>query len=221
MAMALLTSRSSAQAEPANTYSGEARLGGTFVNAHRQSALAGGGAVNGTMSLTGLELFARTTAIGIYGRTLSGTSNVVGQGLGGHFQLKEVRVVIGGTSFSPEFGLLRRSTSTADSDSVRTFYRGGLRLQWEIGNSGLQVTLNGGAYFGLNRAPDGDKLKYVGPTFEGTLLYQAPRRLPFYALAGWRYERFDDYALATQRSEENSGPFFGLGIRLGGRSALR
>ena len=100
-------------------------------------------------------------------------------------------------------------------------YHGGLRLQWEIGNSGVEVTVNGGAYVAKVGAPDATKLKVVGSSAEATVLYQAPRRLPVYALAGWRYERFDDYGTVTRRSEENSGPFFGIGLRLGGRPGLK
>ncbi len=191
------------------------------MNLNRYSAIDGGGTANGSMTLSGFEVFARTTTIGVYGRTISGTSSVNSQGLHGHFQMQEARIFLGDPQFSPEFGIIRRTTSAADPDSIRTFYRAGLRVQWEIGNSGIQVTLNGGAYFGKAQVADSGDVKILGASAEGTVLYQAPRKLPFYVLAGWRYERFDDYALVPQRSEENSGPFFGIGLRLGGRPGLR
>lgn len=205
---------------PEEVYRSEARIGVTSMSLQRFSAIDGAGTATGAMTLTGLELFARAENIGIYARTISGTSTASGQGLAGHFALREVRLILGDRTFSPEVGIMRRTTST-DADSERTIYRAGLRSQWEIGGSGVQVTLSGGVYLSKVAESGGSSFKVTGLAGEATLLYQAPRGLPLYALAGWRYERFDDYAGGPERSEANSGPFFGIGLRLGGRPVLR
>jgi hypothetical protein len=221
-----LGSRSAAQIAPPpavteESYGGEVRLGLLVQSLHRASVLDGGGSVSGSMTLAGLDLLARIGTIGVYARTVSGTSTAIGQGLDGHFQLREARLLIGEPAFSPEIGIVNRTTAVGDTKETLTMYHGGLRLQWEIGNSGVEVTINGGVYVAKVNADSEDKLKVVGSSAEATMLYQAPRRLPLYALAGWRYERFDDYSGAIKRSEENSGPFVGIGLRLGGRPGLK
>ena len=200
---------------------GELRIGLSAVSALRSSVLTGTGFANTTTTLSGVEVFGRTQGLGLYARSLSGTFAASTQGLAGDFVLQEARLVLGGATLSVEAGAIKRTTSTLNDQRDETFWRGGFRSFWDIGSSGVQVTLSAGARFG--NVPDGSSksLKFVGADGEATVIVQAPRNLPIYALAGWRYERFDDLWSVTARTEEMTGPMFGLGFRLASRPVLR
>lgn len=202
----------------------ELRIGLSSLSVLRSSVLTGTSA-HTSGSLTGGDLFARTQNIGVYARALSGTFGTGSDGLAGGFVLQEARLVIGSPTLSVEAGAIRRTTSTLDtlnSSRDQTFWRGGFRSNWDIGSSGVQVTLNAGVRFG-KAAPSGTTAawKFLGVDGEATVLVQAPRDLPIYGLIGWHYERFDDGWLATPRTEELGGPFFGIGFRLASKPFLR
>jgi hypothetical protein len=213
-------------AQPASTleevHNPELRIGLSSLSVLRSSVLDGAGEAHTTGSLTGVDLFARTQGIGVYARRLSGTFGTGSQGMAGGFTLEEARLVIGGPTLSVEAGAIRRTTSTLDDQRDQTFWRGGFRSNWDIGSSGVQVTLNAGGRFG-KAAPSGTttSLKFLGVDGEATLLVQAPRDLPIYGLVGWHYERFDDGWSMIARTEEISGPFFGIGFRLASKPFLR
>ena len=124
--------------------------------------------------------------------------------------------MLGSTGLSVEGGVMRRTATSEVSPGTpkeQTMWRGGARSQWDIGGSGIQVTLNAGGRFTNVKGVKDKTLKFLGFDAEATLLAQAPKNLPIYALVGWRYERFDDPWATTVRTEEVTGPFFGIGVR--------
>lgn len=210
-----------ANSAPEEVSKGELRIGLSSLNVLRSSVLEGTGPTSTTGTLNGVELFGRTENIGVYARSLSGTFSAGSQGLAGGFVLQEARLVIGSPTLSVEAGAIRRTTSALNDQRDETFWRGGLRSNWDIGSSGIQVTLSAGGRFG--KAPDGatTSMKFLGVDGEATVVFQAPRGLPIYALAGWRYERFDDAWSTYPRTEEVSGPVLGIGLRLASKPFLR
>lgn len=206
----------------------ELRIGLSSLVAMRSSVLGVDASTPTTASISGVELFAKTQGIGLYARSLSGTFATGSAEIAGAFVLQEARVVIGEPVMSVEAGVIRRTTSGADTPHEQTFWRGGLRSMWDIGSSGVQVTLNAGVRIG--HAPDGtsSSTKVLGADGEAIVIYQAPRGLPLYALLGWHYERFDDAWSAEARTgamlartEELTGPLLGIGFRLATAPFLR
>lgn len=214
VAVVLAPSGASAQGGVEEIQKGEFRIGLSVMPARRVSLGTGSAAVTTSTSLTGFDLFARTDGIGVYARSVTGTFTPAGDAASGAFVLREAGLLIGGPTLSVQGGVIRRTTSALNDPTDRTFWRGGARSFWQIGSSGLQVTLNAGVRFG--KAPDGtgESVKFLGVDGEASAIFQAPRRLPFYLLAGWRYERLDDLWGPTPRYEELSGPMFGIGFRI-------
>jgi hypothetical protein len=203
---------------PQEVHSSELRIGLNMLPVMRTSVLDGAGPTTVKGTLSGFDLFARTQNIGIYARSVTGTFDSGSQGLAGKFLYEEARLVIGAPSLSVEAGAVRRTASTLQDEGDHTFWRGGLRSNWDIGGSGVQVTLDAGGRFG--KGAD-STMQFLGVDAEATVLLQAPRRLPIYVMAGWRYERFDDGWSLAARTEELSGPVLGLGFRLAKRPFLR
>ena len=228
LALCVVAARAPAQVieafPPVESYKGEARIGLVISTSNRVSVFAGAAAPQGTGTVSGAELYARASNVGIYVRSLSGAFTQSAQAAGKSFTLQEARLMIGSPMLSIEGGALRR-TATSDvsvgTSTKQTVWRAGARSQWGIGGSRLQVTLAAGGRFANIKGPTTKALKFLGYDAEATLLAQAPKKLPMYAAIGWRYERFDDPWGPTLRTEEQSGPFFGIGIRFAGTSELR
>lgn len=226
--LCLPVSRATAQVieafPPVESYKGEARLGLVASSAQRTSVAGGATAPTGSGTISGVELHVRASNIGIYVRSLSGDFNQSAQVAGKSYSLQDARLMIGSSGLSIEGGVLRRLASS-DADPLTTkkqlLYRAGARSQWGIGGSRLMVTLAAGGRFANVKTGSSKAMKFLGFDAEGSLLGQAPKNLPLYAIIGWRYERFDDPWGASLRVEEQAGPFLGIGIRFAGRPELR
>ncbi|MES2304508.1 MAG: hypothetical protein V4558_03335 [Gemmatimonadota bacterium] len=209
---------------PVESYKGEARIGLVTSPARRTSVASGATAPPGSGTLSGAELYVRASNIGVYVRSISGEFDQSDQVVGKKYSLQEARLLIGSTGLSMEGGVARR-IATSDADPLATkkqmLYRAGARSQWGIGGSRLLVSLAAGGRFANVKNGSTKALKFLGFDAEGSLLGQAPKNLPLYAIVGWRYERFDDPWGTNLRVEEQAGPFFGVGIRFAGRPELR
>jgi len=206
---------------PSQSRAGEIRIGFVAQSLRRQSAFDAGGTATGVGSLSGFELFARLEGVGLLARRSTGTIDANGHGLEGEYLLREVRLIIGPRVFSIEGGRLQRTGSYLNVEAAPTAWRGGIRSQWSIGGSGVVVTIGAGALFSKLDTEGGAQFKLRGHDLDAQALLQAPGHLPLYVLAGWRYERFDDLEASSARSEEASGPYLGIGVRLAPRAILR
>lgn len=215
--LALLIAPSAyAQDDPRDAYRGELRLGGMLLSgsgnhvagAGAPEALTGGGG--------GLELLARVDGVGILLRSMSATP-AVGGGPEVDLGSREARLLLGTRRLSGEFGLLQRTVPGSGSDELESFGRVGLRAQWELGGSGLDVSLGAGAHFSKGDGENGTQLTYRGHDAEVALLYKFIQRyrVPAFAAIGWRLTTIDEKELPQAVSLTHSGPFLSAGFRLG------
>jgi len=165
---------------------------------------------------TGLEFLARIDGVGVFLRSVSSTPTV-GGGPEVDLGTREARLLLGTRRLSGEFGLLQRTVPGSASDERESFGRVGLRAQWELGGSGLDVALDAGAHFSKGDGENGTQLTYRGHDAEVALLYKFIQRyrVPAFAAIGWRLNTIDDKEPPTAVSLTHSGPFLSAGLRLG------
>ncbi|MGH7583094.1 MAG: hypothetical protein ACREL5_07715 [Gemmatimonadales bacterium] len=200
----------------------ELRVGVVTGSALRISISDSAGPVHASTSVSGGELFARTDNIAVFVRSVSGSYPGTPAVLSGNYLSQEADLIIGAQVFSVEGGYVRRSTSGQDPHNRESFWRAGLRSTWDIGSSGVQVVLRAAGRFGNAPTKDGTNgMQFLGIDGEASMLVQAPRGIPIYGLAGWRYERFDDAWSTDGRTEEASGPYFSVGVRFASKPFLR
>jgi len=205
-----------AQSDPRAAYRGEVRLGAMLFSGSGDHAAGVGAPEPLTGGGSGLELFARVDGVGVLLRTVS-VSPAVGGGPEVELGNREARLLVGTRRLSGEFGLLQRSVPGSASSERESFGRVGLRAQWELGGSGLDVTLNAGAHFAKGDGENGTQLTYRGHDAEVTLLYKFIQRyrVPAFAAIGWRLVTIDDKDVPEGVSLTHSGPLLSAGFRLG------
>lgn len=197
----------------------EVRIGGMMIST-RQNVLGGGPIVQASSSLTGAEFLARNDALGVYARYLTGAiGNVSARSQSGELRMAEAHAILGAPIFSIEGGLALRARSASLGELRDKLLRGGVRSAIPLGPSGLTVTLSVGAYARSDSIPTGTggtnkKLGLVGWEAVSAVIYQAPRRFPFYVILGYRYERVrSEEKYPPIRREELSGIQLGFGLR--------
>ncbi len=192
----------------------ELRLGLQSVSMN--GATSFGGSVDASSgSLQGAELLARTDNIGIVLRTQK-LALKRGQVTVGNFTSREARLLLGGTQFSVELGILQRDQPRDPARETLTVGRAGIRSQWQIGGSGLAISLNAGVQLAnTSKGLEDPSITYRGHDGEALLLYQAPRDLPFFAAIGWRLQTIDDLPETPAEVTSQSGPVIAIGMRIG------
>lgn len=209
----------------------EVRLG-LFTTSARRNVLADGVVGKGGGSPKGAEFFLRSTGGGLYLRYLTAEFDARG-GVGGAGPLRQAdaRVLLGPQVFNVEAGYSRRARSSqlkesGDSTGEDLIRLGG-RSTVALGPSGFSIVLAAAAYARSDKKAQADdfftSLRVVGWDAETGVLYQAPRRLPFFALLGYRYERLrgpevsdldpNSPGFVVRRREELSGIVLSAGIR--------
>jgi hypothetical protein len=181
----------------------------------RQNVVGPNGLIHNSGTLTGAEVLARTSGLGLYARYLTGS---IGEnsfrGPNGGLRMAEARVMIGAPVFSVEGGFALRARSTSLGKPRDELARVGARSSIWLGPSGLSLSLAGSALGRGDKEGDHTKWGVVGWEAVTAILYQAPRGLPFYATLGYRYERIRSEAGTPPiQREELSSIVFGIGIR--------
>jgi hypothetical protein len=173
----------------------EVRLGGQVISA-RQNLLRPQGILQGTGSLTGIELLAGGSGAGIYARYLTGSVGSASiAGTTGDLRAAEGRLWVGSLVFSIEGGYLFRARAPGLSGPRDNILLGGARSMIALGPSGLSVGLTVTTYVRMDSVESDDpqnperKLDLVGWEATTGVFYQAPRGIPLYASLGYRYER--------------------------------
>ncbi len=199
----------------------EVRFGGMMIST-RQNVLSSGPIVQASASLTGAEFLAQNQSMGFYARYLTGAiGSVSARSQSGELRMAEGRLMIGAQIFSVEAGFALRARSASLGEPRDKLIRGGARSSIPLGPSGFSVSLSVGAYARSDSVPTGGtsgsndkKFGLVGWEAVTAVIYQAPRRLPFYVMLGYRYERLrsEDKYIPIRR-EELSGIQLGIGIR--------
>jgi len=199
---------------------------GVIALSTRQNVLGSSGLIHNSGTLTGAEFLVRGSGPGLYGRYLTGG---VGEnsfrGPSGALRMAEARVMIGSGPFSVEGGVVLRARASSLAKPRDAMIRLGARSSIWLGPSGFSLSLSGGALGRADEAQGGKKWGLVGWEATTALFYQAPRKLPFYGMLGYRYERIRSEASAPPVSrEELSAIVFGVGVRhvgLGGRKEVQ
>lgn len=166
-------------------------------------------------SLTAAELLARTDNIGVVVRTQKVGATAAGVSVG-DVSTREARLMIGSSQFSIELGVLERSQTRDPARAKLRVGRAGFRSQWDIGGSGFAISLDAGVHLAnTSKGLEDPSITYRGHDGEALLLYQAPRRLPFFAAVGWRLQTLDDLPESPPEVSSQSGPVFAIGLRVG------
>jgi hypothetical protein len=172
-----------------------------------------------TATLRSVEVLVRGRGGGISGRFAKGLFSPP-LGIPGYRDLVvgDAKVLLGPRPFTVELGYHRRAHENELFGNVgEHLARAGVRSLISLGPSGLSVSFAGAALLRQDSTATSDKKVGVGGwELETGVLYQAPRRLPFYATAGYRFERFaaaNKVAPLAGRREETSQVFVEAGFR--------
>jgi hypothetical protein len=209
VALTCLTVPVNAMAQPSEVYVGALAL------ASRQNVVGPAGLIHSSGTLTGAELMARASGIGLYARYLTGS---IGEnsfrGPSGSLRMGEARLMIGAPIFSVEGGVALRSRSSTLAEPRDELVRAGARSSIWLGPSGLSLSFAASALGRGDKEGGSTKWGLVGWEAVTAVMYQAPRGLPLYATLGYRYERIrtESGAPPVQR-EEISAIIIGGGFR--------
>ena len=201
-------------ASAAAAQTNELRVGPYLYSARRLVLAEGASSVTqATNGLFGAELLWRGVGGGIFVRVLSGS---FGPQLPDLVQL-DARLVIGPRPFSVEIGYGQRAPafsfatdSGATNGGIR-YGRLGARSALVLGTSGFQASLDAGVYVSTVDALSG--IQISGFDAETMIQYQAPRGIPVYGIAGYRFERTKQNGIGYPPAEELSGLIIGVGFR--------
>ena len=201
----------------------EIRFGGTILGTQRNVALDSSNISRLSGTSSGGEFVARGSGGGIMLRYAhAGFPNAASGTTQKDLTVADGRVFLGPQAFAVELGYMRRSQSSGlFNDPGEHLALLGARSVVSLGPSGFAVSFAGQAIGRLEKdtatvrgTGSSGKAKVAGWTLETRLLYQAPRRLPFFAMIGYRFERFRHKKLEGGLSEESSGVLIGAGLRL-------
>lgn len=198
----------------------EIRLGGTMLSTHRNVAIdsMNPSRLNGTTSSA--EFVARGKSAGIMFRysqaTFSPNLSVSGyQSL----NVADGRLLLGPQVFAIEVGYMRRSQSSKlFEDPGEHLALAGARSVIDLGPSGFSISFAGQAIGRVEKDttiinPSSGKVRIAGWSLETGLIYQAPRKLPFFGMLAYRFDRYRLPPKDGARREESSSIVVGGGLR--------
>ena len=129
------------------------------------------------------------------------------------------RVFLGPQVFAVELGFMRRATSIGlFKDPAENLGLVGARSVIGLGPSGFTISFAGQALGRIDKDTVGftiprNKVRIAGWSVETGLTYQAPRKLPFFGMLGYRFERFKRPTLEGATREETSSVVLAVGLR--------
>jgi len=194
--------------------SNELRVGPYIYSARRLVLQEGASTVaQASDGMFAAEVLWRGTSAGLFLRAVSGS---FGTQLPDLIQV-DARVLLGPRPFTVEVGYGQRAPafsfstdSGAASGGIR-YGRFGARSALVLGTSGFQTYLDGGMYLSIVGNTSGFEIS--GFDAETMILYQAPRGIPVYGMAGFRFERMIQMGVGYPPAEELSGLIIGVGFR--------
>lgn len=197
----------------------EVRLGGTLFNARRNVALDSI-PTHMSGSSAGAEFVARGKDGGIMLRysqvNYSPAPATVGYS---NLAVADGRVFLGPQAFAVEAGFMRRATSTKLlQDPAENLALVGARSVIDLGPSGFTISFAGQAVGRVDkdsvvRGTPRERVRVAGWSLETGLIYQAPRKLPFFGMLGYRFERFKRPTFEGSTREETSSVILAAGVR--------
>lgn len=197
----------------------ELRLGGMTLATRRHVAFDSS-VGRASTSRTGGEFLLRGDGGGIGVSYLKGD---FGTGLGagfGQLTLLEGTLMLGPRAFAIEAGYRRQTTGAKlfGDDEGEDLILAGANSFVDLGPSGFGISFAGGGIARIKKdslGSGGGKPEIAGWRVSTGLLYQAPRGIPLFVFAGYRFERFKtpERSGIPSRREEMSGIVIEGGIR--------